>query len=646
MKSVVGTHIVRPVDFEEFKVESCKLSSKSWLLCFFVCLVLVVLSVPVFNVVTDPFGIFGDVFFDWYELNMTNNPAASKIAYIDRHHGEYDSYIIGSSGTSSFPVESLERYTGAKFFNLFSYGADMKKTYMMAKYVLDNYEVKNLVLCVGIMDGVNWGKYGNSLTDGLHANITGDSKLLFYLKYLFANPKYGMTKIDYKNNYDTYLPKFFDIFNAKTGAYDTRVVDIEHIGTIEDYLEAKPMFLRENRYNPAAHFPRIEECVEKIGELKKICDEKGTDLKLIFMPSYYELCVQLNLTRVAIFFDKLVEVCDFWDFFLSSASMEPRYFQDFMHIRNDLGRMALARVYGDTSVYIPEDFGVHVTKENSAEHNGDLWHRLAAVAPEPGLTANLEILMYHHIDDELKPSKTVVSRERFEEHLAALGQAGYTAVSAGDLLDFVERGKPLPEKAVMITFDDGYLSNYEHALPILAKYGMKALVSPVGISMGSDKYRNTDRYTELPHFGWEQAREMAESGVFEIGAHSYDMHLYPPAEPEPEACREGVLRMPRETESHYIAALREDIGTFVRDYEQGMGSRPLVYAYPYGKYEKLADAMILEYGFKISFITEAGRNEIIKGLPQSLYRLLRYTVSGEMSGEDLVTLLEEGEVLE
>lgn len=620
--------------------EKPRMSSKSWLTFFFAMIALIVVTIPAFNAVTDPFGMFGDPFYNWYDSNMTNNPAASKIAYIERHHGEYDSYIIGSSGASSFPVGTLEKYTGAKFFNLFSYGADMKKTYLAAKYVLENCEVKNLVICVGIMDAVNYDKYKDSVTDTLHHRVTGEFAPFFYLKYLFANPNYGLSKISYKDNHKTYLPKFFDIFDAKTGAYDDRVVDIEHIGDLGQYLEDKPAFKAENKYNPASHLSRIEECVAGIAEIKKICDEKGVDFKLIFMPSYYYLCQQLNMTSVSIFYDKLARVCDFWDFLLSSASMEPRYFQDYMHIRNALGNMALAKVYGDDSVYIPKDFGFYVTRENSAEYDGDFWKRLAAVSPEEGRAARLEILAYHHVAG-YEQSDTVISAERLEEHLDALLSAGYSAVSAGDILDFVERGSPLPEKALLITFDDGYQSNYDYAFPALAKYGMKAVVSPIGISMGTDRYRNTDR-ADVPYFGWEEAREMADSGIFEIGSHSFDMHLYPPAEPDPELCREGILRLAGESEEDYIAALRRDIESFIDIYEKNMGYRPVVFAFPYGKHEKLAEALLFEYGFKMTFTTQIGSNEIIKGLPQSLYGLHRYTVSGEMSGDDLIELLSGG----
>ena len=69
-----------------------------------------------FNVAVDPFGVFGDKIFDWYAYDMTQNPRIAKIAYLDEHHGEYDSYIIGSSKTSSYSVEKLNEYTGARFY--------------------------------------------------------------------------------------------------------------------------------------------------------------------------------------------------------------------------------------------------------------------------------------------------------------------------------------------------------------------------------------------------------------------------------------------------------------------------------------------------------------------------------------------------
>lgn len=83
-------------------------------------------SFAAFNVLIDPFGVFGDKLMNWYAYNMTNNPRVSKIAYLDEHHENYDSYIIGCSKTSSFSPEKLSAYYGgASFYNMLMYGGDM-----------------------------------------------------------------------------------------------------------------------------------------------------------------------------------------------------------------------------------------------------------------------------------------------------------------------------------------------------------------------------------------------------------------------------------------------------------------------------------------------------------------------------------------
>lgn len=87
----------------------------------------------------------------------------------------------------------------------------------------------------------------------------------------------------------------------------------------------------------------------------------------------------------------------------------------------------------------------------------------------------------------------------------------------------MEKGEALPEKPVVITFDDGYQSNYEYAYPILKKYGMKATIFVIGSSVGKDEYKDTG-LPMLPHFGVSEAREMENSGLISIQSHTYDLH--------------------------------------------------------------------------------------------------------------------------
>ena len=191
------------------------MSAKRWCWMFVFSLLLTVTAYALFNIVVDPFGVFGDVFFDWYSYDMTNNPRVAKTTYLDKNHEKYDSYVIGCSSTSSFPVEDLNRYFNAKFYNLIMYGADMLDVEKTSKYIIDNYEVKNLVLNVYITNGSKYDEEEDNITRNLHAKVGEESKISFYSRYMFLNYQYALAKIK-ANKEDTYLTKTFDVFNVET----------------------------------------------------------------------------------------------------------------------------------------------------------------------------------------------------------------------------------------------------------------------------------------------------------------------------------------------------------------------------------------------------------------------------------------------
>ena len=101
------------------------MDSKRWLACFLATVLLLGAAVVGFNYWVDPFGVFSHKSLEWPSYEMTINPRTAKITYLKDHHQDYDSYILGCSSTSSFPVESLNSYLDASFYNMIMYGADM-----------------------------------------------------------------------------------------------------------------------------------------------------------------------------------------------------------------------------------------------------------------------------------------------------------------------------------------------------------------------------------------------------------------------------------------------------------------------------------------------------------------------------------------
>src|SRR5438105_10148925 len=89
--------------------------------------------------------------------------------------------------------------------------------------------------------------------------------------------------------------------------------------------------------------------------------------------------------------------------------------------------------------------------------------------------ATLRVLMYHKVND-IPDNPTTVPVGLFDEQLAGVRELGYTFVGLDEVLDHYGRGIPLPPKAVLITFDDGYLDIHSNALPVLQKHGAPSVI--------------------------------------------------------------------------------------------------------------------------------------------------------------------------
>jgi len=607
-----------------------RLTSGQWLALFAATVVLLGLLLAGFNLVTDPFGAFGDRFFTWWSYDETNNPRLAKMSYLDRHHDQYDSYIIGCSSTSSFPTEDLEKTFGGSFYNLIMYGADMLDVEQMSRYLIEHYEVKTLVVNVYLDNGITYDDVYQKMSYTMPWWVSGDSRWEFYKTYLFADPRYGWDKLK-KLRTDGYVQREYDVFNEETGAYDKSLRDVEPIGALGPYLETYPEFVN---YDLTPHeLPNTAACMESLAAIRDLCAQAGVRFEVVTAPVYYDYLTTFPRDQVEDFYAALAEVTPFWDFSVSSVSREPRYFYDATHFRNDVGRMALARIAGDESVYIPADLGVYVTPENVRAHVATFWQ----VPPpdERGYTRTVPVLMYHDLAPEGDWGDTV-SVAAFADQLRALSQAGYTAVDFYDLRAYVLRGTPLPEKPVVITFDDGYDSNRTLALPLLREYGMKATVFAIGVSAGKDTYKDTGE-PMTPHFSWAQAAEMEASGVFTVRSHGYDVHQVEGRDPDP--IRPGALRKEGEREEDYIAFLRADCEK-MEELLAPLGHGAEVFAWPYGYSDDLSAVLLSQAGIWSTVTTrEPGLNTLVAGLPQSLYGLDRYYVTDYYTGDELVELL-------
>jgi peptidoglycan/xylan/chitin deacetylase (PgdA/CDA1 family) len=186
---------------------------------------------------------------------------------------------------------------------------------------------------------------------------------------------------------------------------------------------------------------------------------------------------------------------------------------------------------------------------------------------------------------------------------------GYRAVSADDVLAAHSGRRPLPDKAVLLTFDDGYLGFYEDVYPLLKAFGYPAVLAVVS-SWLDVPAGGTVQYGDRPvprerFITWEMAREMAASGLVEIASHSHDLHHGVVANAQGNALPAAVARRfdaahGVESERAYAARIRADLARSVERIAARTGKRPRVMVWPFGRYNATTVGIAQDLGFRLA----------------------------------------------
>lgn len=243
----------------------------------------------------------------------------------------------------------------------------------------------------------------------------------------------------------------------------------------------------------------------------------------------------------------------------------------------------------------------------------------------------IPIIMYHGIlKDKKHQGKYVISPKTFEKDLQYLNDNGYTTIFMTDLINYVYEDTQLPEKSIILTFDDGYYNNYIYAFDLVKKYNCKMVLSPIGKC--TELYSKTeDRNPNYSHCTWSDLYEMASSGYVEIQNHSYNLHS------SSSSCL-GAKRKKGEKKDAYRKRLAEDVMKMQQLLTEKTGSTPNTFTYPFGAKCSCSDEFIKEMGFKASLDCEEKVNKIHKS-PDSLYGLHRFLRPPNTSSEEFFSKL-------
>ncbi len=160
--------------------------------------------------------------------------------------------------------------------------------------------------------------------------------------------------------------------------------------------------------------------------------------------------------------------------------------------------------------------GSHSIQFAGLEKIEPLWKAKLAEAPFPQIhgrarLARVPVMMYHDILPEKKVSFDVTPAE-LEAHFQAIQKNGMTPIRLDQLVEHLKTGIPLPEKPIVLTFDDGYQGHYQFVYALLKKYGFPAAFAIYPSKVGTNKGRSS--------LTWEQLQEMAKDPLVTIASHS------------------------------------------------------------------------------------------------------------------------------
>lgn len=249
-----------------------------------------------------------------------------------------------------------------------------------------------------------------------------------------------------------------------------------------------------------------------------------------------------------------------------------------------------------------------------------LWNggqpRRAGAAPDLR-TWRLPILLYHRIAPEgaAATARYRVAPEAFAEQLLYLRDSGYHTPRLGDWLRSLESKEPLPGRAVLITFDDGYADFAAHAGRLLSEHGFSALMFLVADAVGGTNRWDEEYGERLPLLGWEEIRRLQAEGRIQFGSHAATHRPLTALSPT-EAVRE-------------LARSRAVL-------TRGLGAPPVAIAYPHGAVDPVVQHLAGACGYLAGLTCHTARS----GFDDPPLALPRLEVRGDASFADFVALLE------
>lgn len=262
-------------------------------------------------------------------------------------------------------------------------------------------------------------------------------------------------------------------------------------------------------------------------------------------------------------------------------------------------------------------------------------------AHRPRAPQEVWVLNYHNLTSTSKAALSDTyanSVGHFARELNWLHDNGYHPISVNELIDAKEGKSALPQKPVLLTFDDGLQSFYTRAFPLLVAFHYPAVLAVVARWLkpppgATEIYGDTEKVSRNFFITRREARFMERSGLVEFADHTYSSHHSILANPyggmQPAVITHAYYAKTHryETDAHYLRRMRLDMLKDANFIQRYVGTRPRIMVWPYGRYNKAVVDLAAEDGLPIVFTLNDGPYK----LSMSLSAIPRTLVDGNMT---------------
>ncbi|MDB5772836.1 MAG: hmsF [Burkholderia sp.] len=237
---------------------------------------------------------------------------------------------------------------------------------------------------------------------------------------------------------------------------------------------------------------------------------------------------------------------------------------------------------------------------------------------------SFRVLCYHDVRDNLResfrtwPEPTAIDTSDLIRHFSWLNENGYHPVSLQQIIDAREGRGKLPDRAVLMTFDDGYKSVYTKVFPLLKQFNFPAVIALVGdwieTPPGTQVKFGDSLVLRTEFLNWDEVRTMHASGLVEVASHTHDLHKGIPANPQGNSIPAAIARLysphksTYESDGEYAARINADLRRSADTIQRELGIRPRAVVWPYGAYNLAAARWAVEAGMTVAMNLEPGPN--------------------------------------